>query len=67
MKAVPEGTGLTAAASGQEEFLFNEVEGTLVGLWSPDFAGSFSVPGYHFHFLSTDRKSAVDPKAETIS
>jgi acetolactate decarboxylase len=56
MKAVPEGTGLTAAASGQEEFLFDEVEGTLVGLWSPDFAGSFSVPGYHFHFLSTDRR-----------
>jgi acetolactate decarboxylase len=56
MTAVREGTGLTAAASGQEEFLFNEVEGTLVGLWSPGFAGSFSVPGYHFHFLSTDRQ-----------
>lgn len=56
MKAVPKGTGLKAAASGQEEFLFEEVEGTLVGLWSPGFAGSFSVPGYHFHFLSTDRQ-----------
>lgn len=56
MKAVPEGTGLRAAASGQEEFLFAEQEGTLVGLWSPGFAGSFSVPGYHFHFLSSDRK-----------
>jgi acetolactate decarboxylase len=56
MKAVPEGTGLKTAASGQKEFLFQEVEGTLVGLWSPAFAGSFSVPGYHFHFLSSDRK-----------
>jgi acetolactate decarboxylase len=56
MKAVSEGTGLKAAASGQEEFLFKEVEGTLVGLWSPGFAGSFSVPGYHFHFLSSDRQ-----------
>jgi acetolactate decarboxylase len=56
MKAVPEGTGLRTAASGQKEFLFKEVEGTLVGLWSPGFAGSFSVPGYHFHFLSSDRK-----------
>lgn len=56
MKAVPEGTGLKTAASGQKEFLFKEVEGTLVGLWSPGFAGSFSVPGYHFHFLSSDRK-----------
>src|SRR5580692_9328021 len=56
MKAVPHGTGLKAASSGQEEFNFEDEEGTLVGLWSPGFAGSFSVPGYHFHFLSADRK-----------
>ena len=56
MKVVPLGTGLKAASSGQEEFTFEDQEGTLVGLWSPGFAGSFSVPGYHFHFLSADRK-----------
>lgn len=56
MKAVPEGIGLRAAASRQEEFVFEAQEGTLVGLWSPAFASSFSVPGYHFHFLSKDRK-----------
>jgi len=56
MKAVPHGTGLKAASSGQEEFTFEDQEGTLAGLWSPGFAGSFSVPGYHFHFLSADRK-----------
>jgi acetolactate decarboxylase len=56
MKAVPLGTGLKAASSGQEEFTFEDQQGTLVGLWSPGFAGSFSVPGYHFHFLSADRK-----------
>jgi acetolactate decarboxylase len=56
MKAVPHGTGLKAASSGQQEFTFTDQEGTLVGLWSPGFAGSFSVPGYHFHFLSADRK-----------
>jgi len=56
MKAVPHGTGLKAASSGQEEFNFKDQKGTLVGLWSPGFAGSFSVPGYHFHFLSADRK-----------
>jgi acetolactate decarboxylase len=55
MKAVPVGTNLRAAASGQQEFDFHNVTGTLVGLWSPGFAGSFSVPGYHFHFLSSDR------------
>jgi acetolactate decarboxylase len=56
MRPVPKGTGLKAAATGQEEFLFKELKGTLVGLWSPRFAGSFSVPGYHFHFLSADRQ-----------
>jgi len=56
MKAMHEGVGLRAAASDQEEFIFEEIEGTLVGLWSPAYASSFSVPGYHFHFLSKDRK-----------
>ena len=57
MKAVAEGTGLKSAASAQQEFLFAEQQGTFVGLWSPDFAGSFSVPGYHFHFISNDRQN----------
>jgi acetolactate decarboxylase len=57
MKPVPKGTTLKAAASVQQEFRFEELRGTLVGIWSPAFAASFSVPGYHFHFLSEDRKS----------
>ena len=56
MKAVPEGTNLKTAASAQQEFVFQDISGTLVGLWSPGFAGSFSVPGYHFHFLSANRQ-----------
>ena len=56
MKPVSEGVGLKQAASAQAEFDFEDIEGTLVGMWSPDFARSFSVPGYHFHFLSSDRQ-----------
>jgi acetolactate decarboxylase len=56
MKPVSEGTGLKVAASAQQEFCFEDLRGTLVGLWSPGFAASFSVPGYHFHFLSEDRQ-----------
>jgi acetolactate decarboxylase len=56
MKAVSEGTPLKTAASVQQEFHFEDLRGTLVGLWSPAFAASFSVPGYHFHFLSEDRQ-----------
>ncbi len=55
MKAVVQGTNLTAAASGQQEFHFENVRGTLVSIWSPAFNSAFSVPGYHFHFLSEDR------------
>ena len=57
MKPVPKGTQLKTAASVQQEFRFEELRGTLVGIWAPAFAASFSVPGYHFHFLSEDRQS----------
>jgi acetolactate decarboxylase len=56
MRPVVEGTTLTMAASAQQEFSFEQLKGTLIGLWAPAFAASFSVPGYHFHFLSEDRQ-----------
>jgi acetolactate decarboxylase len=34
---------------------FFDMTGTLVGIWSPQSAASFSVPGYHFYFVSADR------------
>jgi acetolactate decarboxylase len=46
---------LAQAAALQPEFRFRQVDGTLVGIWSPAFSSAFSVPGYHFHFLSSDR------------
>jgi acetolactate decarboxylase len=52
---VPKGTWLLDAAKTELEFHFHNVEGTLVCLWSPSYASSFSVPGYHFHFISKDR------------
>jgi acetolactate decarboxylase len=56
MKPVQEGTTLKMATTAQQEFFFEQLRGTLIGLWSPAFAASFSVPGYHFHFLSEDRR-----------
>jgi acetolactate decarboxylase len=53
--AVPQNTRLVDAAKTQREFHFENIEGTLVGFWSPRYASSFSVPGYHFHFISKDR------------
>ena len=52
----PPGTRLAEAAKGQHEFVFDDIEGALVGIWSPDFSGPFSVAGYHFHFISADRR-----------
>jgi acetolactate decarboxylase len=50
------GTRLIDAAKAQSEFHFADMEGSLVGLWSPGFSSAFSVAGYHFHFLSADRQ-----------
>src|SRR6266404_2202548 len=50
------GTRLVDAAKAQSEFTFTEIDGTLIGLWSPGFSSAFSISGYHFHFLSKDRR-----------
>jgi acetolactate decarboxylase len=55
MQRTQSGTSLKTAASTQPEFRFSNIEGTLVGFWSPQYAGSVDIPGYHFHFLSKDR------------
>lgn len=35
---------------------FPDSDGTLVGFYTPRFLGSLSMPGYHLHFLSADRR-----------
>lgn len=63
------GTRLVDAAKEQSEFSFADIEGTLVGLWSPAFSGGFSIPGYHFHFISADRRHGghlLDVEAKSL-
>src|SRR6266478_3017279 len=55
MKATLDGLPLAKAAAIQPEFDFTDVDGTLVGIWAPQFSSAFNVAGYHFHFLSEDR------------
>jgi acetolactate decarboxylase len=55
MKATLDGLPLAQAAAVQPEFEFKDVEGTLIGLWSPQFSSALNVAGYHFHFLSKER------------
>ena len=52
-----EGVPLVQAAAVQPEFEFHDIPGTLVGFWTPEYAKTFNVPGYHLHFLSEDHQS----------
>jgi acetolactate decarboxylase len=52
-----EGVPLVQAAAVQPEFEFHDVSGTLVGFWTPEYAKTLNVPGYHLHFVSADRQS----------
>jgi acetolactate decarboxylase len=49
------GFRLVNAAAVQPEFHFSDISGTLVGFWTPAYARTLSIPGYHLHFLSADR------------
>lgn len=50
-----DGEGLLEATRHQSEFQIDDIEGTLIGFWAPEYSRAVSVPGYHFHFLSADR------------
>lgn len=50
-----EGVPLVQAAAKQPEFTYPFIEGTMVGFWSPEYAKTINVPGYHMHFLSKDQ------------
>ena len=55
MRETLEGLPLAKAAAIQPEFEFTGVDGTLVGIWAPQFSSTLNIAGYHFHFLSEDR------------
>ena len=55
MRRTKEGVPLVQAAAVQPEFEFQTISGTLVGFWTPEYAKSLNVPGYHLHFISADR------------
>jgi acetolactate decarboxylase len=55
MKATLDGLPLAQAAAIQPEFDFHDIDGTLVGIWAPEYSSSLNIAGYHFHFLSDDR------------
>ena len=51
-----EGVPLVVAAAHQPEFEYENLAGTLVGFWTPEYAKTVNIPGYHLHFLSADHQ-----------
>src|SRR5258708_17520935 len=60
MKATLDGLPLAKAAAIQPEFDFTDVDGTLVGIWTPQLSIALNIAGYHFHFLSEDPANRGD-------
>lgn len=46
---------LTEALKSQKIFQFQNVTGTVVGVWCPSYAKEINVAGYHMHFITADR------------
>ncbi len=42
-------------AAEQVEFDYEDLEGTVVALYCPDYMGGLNTPGWHLHFVSEDR------------
>lgn len=40
----------------QKSFEFDDVEGTMICVYYPDYMDGINAPGWHLHFLSADRK-----------
>jgi acetolactate decarboxylase len=49
------GVSLVDATLHQAEFEFEGVTGTLVGFWTPSYARSLNIAGWHLHFVTDDR------------
>lgn len=45
---------LVEVVKDQAVYEYDDIEGTVVGFWCPDYAKGVNVPGYHFHFISKD-------------
>jgi acetolactate decarboxylase len=46
---------LADVIANQSVFQYSELEGTIIGIWTPSFEAGSSTPGFHLHFVSADR------------
>ncbi len=45
----------TVLDSNQTSFVFDNIKGSLVGVYYPDHMDGINMPGWHLHFISEDR------------
>jgi acetolactate decarboxylase len=48
--------GLDVLIPNRPVFEAENISGTMVGFYCPKFIGNINVAGYHFHFISDDKK-----------
>lgn len=47
---------LVEALKSQNEVTLKNIDGTIVGLYCPDYMSSLNSTGWHFHFITADKK-----------
>jgi acetolactate decarboxylase len=45
---------LADVTKDQPTFEFENVSGTIVGFWLPEYVENVNVPGYHLHFINSN-------------
>ena len=51
-----DGVGLAEAAKNEASFVFADCTGDLVGFRLPEYVRGVNAPGWHLHFMDTERR-----------
>ncbi len=54
----PYSNTLSEAIADRPIFNMENISGTMVGFWYPEYTGKVNVTGFHLHFVSDDKKHA---------
>lgn len=46
---------LSEVAKNQREFHFENTRGSVIAVWCPQYVNGINLPGWHFHYLSSDK------------
>ncbi len=49
---------LADAIADRPTFEWENITGTMVGFWFPEYVGGVNIPGFHLHFISDDETKA---------